>query len=92
MKKGTAILLDAGSSNVDAVTAVYNKYADKIRSPKGWFGNATVNIKTSDDDDSVARTLIVKAVNGGFDVYEKTEHVPIRLEAKIGAESTDDDE
>ena len=85
MKKGTAILLDSDASNVDAVKAVYDKYADKIRSPKGWFGNATVNVKSADGE-SIDRTLIVKAVNGGFDVYEKTEHVPIRLEAKIGAQ------
>jgi hypothetical protein len=68
MKQGSVISLPAGSDEAAAVNAVKAKYAEKLRSPQGWYGNATVRIE-ADKDGKGGRALIVKAVASGFEVY-----------------------
>jgi len=80
--KGAAIALAADKTAEDAVNAVRERYADKIRSAKGWAGNATVNFV--DANGKKTRTLIVKSVTGGFDVYECIGHVPVSYEPSVG--------
>ena len=69
MKKGTAIVLKNGSSEADAVEAVKAKYADKIRSAQGWYGVAVVNIEGDESKKDAGRTLLVKVIASGFEVY-----------------------
>jgi hypothetical protein len=82
MSKGTAITLKLGASNEDAAKAVFKKYEDKITSQKGWYGSAVVNIGEKDEEGY--RVVLVKAVEGGFKVFEEASFIPLKLKATIG--------
>jgi molybdopterin converting factor small subunit len=68
MSKGTAIVLEFGSDENAVVNAVREKYASQRATAAGWHGQAVVNIKANDDGKG-ARTLIVKGLKNGFEVY-----------------------
>lgn len=87
MKKGTAINLPHGSDEAAAVAAVRAKYSEKIRSSDGWYGQAVVNI-AADDDKKGGRTLIVKAVKNGFQVFALLGSIMDKVTVKAGAFKT----
>lgn len=82
MSNGIAITLPKGSSDEAAVKAVYGQYEKKIRSPKGWFGTATVNIEG--DDKTEGTTLLVKVRSDAFEVYRLSTTVSITLKPTFG--------
>jgi len=88
MKKGTAILLEPGAGEQEAVEAVKAKYADKIRSAQGWYGVAVVNIKGRDPAPGATasdpRTLLVKVVANGYEVYGLLGTVTDKVEVTTG--------
>jgi hypothetical protein len=83
MKKGTAISLPHGSDEEAAAMAVRNKYDEAIRSPKGWYGVAVVNIE-ADADGNNARKLLIKVVKNGFEVYGLIGHIEDKVQVKAG--------
>ena len=68
MAKGTAITLAFGSDENAAVKAVRAKYTKQRATAAGWHGSAVVNIK-ADAEGKGARTLIVKGLKDGYEVY-----------------------
>ena len=72
--KGTSLKLPCGSTNADCVKVVMEKHGDAIRSPQGWYGVATVSVD-GDGKGVMPRTVLVKVVRDGCDVYEKTGEV-----------------
>jgi len=66
-KKGSAFNFPIGTSEDGAAQKLNAHYADKLRSPAGWYGTATVNI--AGDDKIPARTLKFARTANGWDVY-----------------------
>ncbi len=83
MAKGAPITLKFGSDESSAVEAVRSKYADKIRSSDGWYGSAVINIE-ADNDGKGSKTLIVKAIKDGFQVYALMGTITDKVTVKPG--------
>jgi len=81
--KGAAIKLPHGSDPADAVRAVETKFAEKLRSPRGWYGTAVVNV-SADEKGNGAQTYIVKATASGFDVFGYIGHVANKVTVTTG--------
>jgi len=83
MAKGTAIVLAHGSDENAAVKAVRAKYSAQRGTAAGWHGTAVVNIK-ADDNGEGARTLIIKGLKDGFEVYGLLGRVEDKVTTKAG--------
>jgi hypothetical protein len=67
-QKGSAFSFAFGTSE-DAIADSLNKhYAEKLRSPVGWYGTATVNV-AADAKGGGSRTLKYARTACGWEVY-----------------------
>lgn len=81
-KKGSAFNFPVGTS-VDAVVVALNAhYADKLRSPVGWYGTATANI--AGDENTPEQRLKLARVTTGWDVYTLAGTVADRVTVETG--------
>jgi hypothetical protein len=73
---GKAIQLKKGASDEQIFDAALKSKAEKMRSPKGWFGVITVNVEDE--------TILVKVRAGGLDMFRLTSQMALTTEVKKG--------
>jgi len=67
-KKGSAHNFPFGTSLDDVAKSLNAHYADKLRSPVGWYGTAAVNISGDEKNEPTAWRFARTAK--GWDVYQ----------------------
>jgi hypothetical protein len=81
-KKGSAFNFPVGT-DYDSIAAKLNAhYADKLRSPVGWYGTATANI--AGDENTPEKRVKFARTTAGWDVYELAGSIGDRVTVETG--------